>query len=254
VLPRALEPSHEQPVSARDPSSPFASRGLLVISPHLDDAALSCGELIAAHPGARVLSVFAGVPRARGLLTEWDQASGFRSSAQAMRARRAEDRAALAALEARPRWLEFLDAQYGATPGVAQLARALAPQLRRRGAAAILFPLGLFHSDHRLAADAALSLFQRDPQPHWYAYEDALYRRVPGALQARLAALARLRIELTPAPFAFRAAAAKRRALRCYASQLRALATPGRPGHADALAPERYWQVRVQARRHGRRS
>jgi hypothetical protein len=35
----------------------------------------------------------------------------------------------------------------------------------------------------------------------------------------------------------------KRQAVACYASQLRALATPGRPGHSDALKGERYWEL-----------
>lgn len=35
---------------------------LLVVSPHLDDAVLSCGCWLASRPGAAVVTVFAGRP------------------------------------------------------------------------------------------------------------------------------------------------------------------------------------------------
>ena len=69
-----------------------------------------------------------------------------------------------------------------------------------------------------------------------------MYRRVPGALDDRLALLTSAGISITR--FGTEVAPPdKPRALACYASQLRALGTPGRPGHADALAPERYWAL-----------
>jgi hypothetical protein len=75
-------------------------------------------------------------------------------------------------------------------------------------------------------------------------YADALYRRLPGLIDERLRTLTSRGWAARPVPLAPRAAcAATRRALQCYASQLRALATPGRPGIADALAEETYWAV-----------
>jgi LmbE family N-acetylglucosaminyl deacetylase len=38
---------------------------IVVLSPHLDDAVLSCGVLLAANGGARVVTVFAGMPTDR---------------------------------------------------------------------------------------------------------------------------------------------------------------------------------------------
>ena len=98
---------------------------MLVISPHLDDAVLSCGALLAAHRGAVVATVFAGVPRDPRQRTEWDARSGFADAAEALAARRAEDAAALAELGAAPRWLDFRDDQYGDPERVDELAAAL---------------------------------------------------------------------------------------------------------------------------------
>jgi len=55
---------------------------LTVISPHLDDAVFGAGELIAAHPGAIVITAFAGIPSGDGL-TGWDRDCGFRGSREA---------------------------------------------------------------------------------------------------------------------------------------------------------------------------
>ena len=55
---------------------------MLVISPHLDDAVLSCGALLAAHRGAVVATVFAGVPRDPRQRTEWDARSGVADAAE----------------------------------------------------------------------------------------------------------------------------------------------------------------------------
>jgi LmbE family N-acetylglucosaminyl deacetylase len=50
---------------------------LLVISPHLDDAVFSCGQLLEVHPGATVVTIFAGRPPPGTPLTDWDSAAGF---------------------------------------------------------------------------------------------------------------------------------------------------------------------------------
>lgn len=214
---------------------------LAVVSPHCDDAVFGCSALIAAHPGAVVVTCFAGAPPAGAPLTEWDRAAGFRPGDDVMGRRREEDRAALAHTGARPAWLDFPDAQYGGSPALDTLAAALERALDAAAPDVVAIPLGLFHSDHVLAHEAALRVRARRGGWTWLAYADALYRRLPRLLAARLAALGRAGID--PVPFAPRAAGdadRKARAVRCYASQLRALATPGRPGIADTLAPETY--------------
>jgi LmbE family N-acetylglucosaminyl deacetylase len=123
---------------------------MIVVSPHFDDGVFGCGALLAAHPGSRVVTVFAGLPRERGQRTEWDERSGFADAEQAVTQRRREDRRALALLKAHGLWLDFADAQYGASPGVDEVAAVLRELLRPLAPATLLYPLGLFHSDHLL--------------------------------------------------------------------------------------------------------
>ena len=226
------------------PALPTLHR-LLVVSPHLDDGVFSCGQLLAAHPGSHVLTVFAGVPPPEVALTEWDAQCGFDSSEQAMASRHHEDREALARLGARPVWLSFLDSQYGRTPAATEIEAALRPAVEALAPDAVLLPMGLFHSDHALVHDACLRLMRRGTTELWLAYEDALYRRMPGLLQQRLAALGKAGICATPAtPARTGALSAKQRAVQAYASQLRAF---GPSGHADTEAPERLWQLSLPA-------
>lgn len=249
---------------------------MLVISPHLDDAAFGCGELIAATPESLVVTLFAGIPSDTGLRTEWDCASGFSSAQQAMAARRREDRAALERLGARGVWLAFLDAQYGDRTPPDQLAGRLTDVVRSVAPERILLPAGLFHADHVAAHEAALEAMRalyRTPVDtgvsgmpaarwrgaDWLMYEDACYRRLPGLLQRRLATLLAAGITATPvrpgpggrdafleqgdATSVQEARMRKEAALQCYASQLRALGSSGRPGVSDLHAPERYWRL-----------
>jgi len=214
---------------------------LTVISTHLDDAVFGAGELIAAHPGAVVITAFAGIP-ARDELTGWDRDCGFAGARQAMFTRRREDAEALALLRATPCWLDFCDVQYAPSPDYADIRAALARELERHDSDVVAFPLGLFHSDHQLVSRATLELI--DAQRIWLAYEEALYRRIPRAVDDRLAELARAGITigkitaLTP-----NSPVLKTRAVLCYASQLRGLGRPGRPGQGDLAEPERYWRL-----------
>lgn len=222
----------------------------LVLSPHLDDAVFACGQLLALlsclRP-VRVTTVFAGRPQSGATHTEWDRAGGFAPGDDVVAARREEDRRALIQLGAVPTWLPFLDSQYGSTPTARQVASSLARQLCRWRPALVFFPLGLFHSDHHLVRDAVLILLRRGTAKaaQWLAYEDALYRSIPGL---RDAAVARLRRGgWMPQSVAYAGSARsrqrKRAAVACYVSQLRALATPGRLGHRDAYAAEAYWHL-----------
>ena len=219
---------------------------LLVISPHLDDGVFSCAAWLAAQRKTAVATVFAGPPPC-GLLTDWDRRCGFDSSTDARRTRIAEDDVALATLGARPIRLPFLDAQYGRPAPRERIADALTRIAVAYRAAAVMVPLGLFHSDHVLTSNAGVEAMARLPYCTWFAYEDALYRRIDGAVDARLAQLHEMGVAVhparaaqTPRDAAARCAALKRRAVRCYASQLPALA-----GHEldDLSAPERFWRL-----------
>jgi LmbE family N-acetylglucosaminyl deacetylase len=217
----------------------------LLISPHLDDAVFGCGQWLSAHPGTRVATVFAGLPADGGLRTDWDARCGLASAREAVLARREEDRAALALLGCEPRWLDFGDSQYGVTPAVEAVAEALSALLARQGEdEAFVFPLGLFHADHRLVHEACMAAWRRHPRPA-LLYEDALYRGIPRLLQQRLAELLQQGLELTPAKEPpGDAATLKARAVQCYASQLRAFG-PG--GYDDTARPERRWRIETEA-------
>jgi len=214
---------------------------LTVISPHLDDAVFGAGELIAAHPGAVVITAFAGIPPG-DVLTAWDRDCGFSGSRQAMFTRRREDTEALAQLRATPCWLDFCEKQYAPPPDESAIRAALAGELERHDSDMVAFPLGLGHGDNQLVSRVAVQLL--DGERIWLAYEDALYRRLPQAVEARLAELAQSGITigkitaLTP-----NSPALKNRAVLCYASQLRGLGKPGGPGQGDLAEPERYWRL-----------
>ncbi|WP_034410396.1 PIG-L deacetylase family protein [Derxia gummosa] len=220
---------------------------LLVVSPHFDDGVFGAGLLMAARPGACLLTVFGGTPGDGALLTEWDAHSGFTGAADAMAARQIEDRAAAALLGAEPRPLDFLDAQYGAPPREATIAAAIARVIDADPAIRLIaFPLGLFHADHRRVREACLGLLDGWPGLDWLAYEDALYRRIDGAVQDTLAELGARGLALLPVwPLATSALAGalarKRVAARAYRSQIGALALTDL---ADLDAPDRYWLIR----------
>jgi LmbE family N-acetylglucosaminyl deacetylase len=219
---------------------------LLVISPHLDDAVFGCGDLIAAHPGSTVATVFAGAPEKFRGLTEWDAICGFLSAREAVLARRAEDRTALGVLAAQPVWLPFADAQYGETPRSVEITRALRGVLKQTPCDTVVFPLGLFHSDHRLAHGASLALMREGFGVRWLCYEDTFYRCIPGLVRERVDRLAHGHRIAEPLLNSAGLTSAKRAAVYCYASQLRALSSAGRPGHLDALTAERYWPLALE--------
>ncbi len=216
---------------------------LLLISPHLDDAVLSCGELIASRPGTTVATLFAGRPPAYGTPTRWDRDAGFGAGDDVIAARREEDRAALQILDATPLWLDFVDDQYAVPVGMSALVGALCHAIEALRPEAVAFPAGLFHADHRRAHDAALIALSRFTGLEWDLYEDALYRRMDGLLAARLKLLEA--VGLAPrrvnCPIAASAIHRKRRAVACYRSQLKALGA--RRGHGDAFAAEGYWRI-----------
>jgi LmbE family N-acetylglucosaminyl deacetylase len=106
---------------------------LVVIAPHLDDAALSLGAAIsrATRCGVRVevLTVFAGDVHSSEGASPHDRASGFAAAGQAAAVRRQEDLEACAHLGAVPVWLPFDDGLYEGTPGDEELAEAVAQSL-----------------------------------------------------------------------------------------------------------------------------
>jgi LmbE family N-acetylglucosaminyl deacetylase len=217
---------------------------LLVVSPHLDDAVFSCAEMIALHAGTLVVTVFSGAPTGFEQLTVWDAASGFLNAEEAVSQRKQEDYAALHLLSALPLWLDFFDSQYNATPSLLAVSSALQEVLQEHRPESILFPAGLFHSDHLLVHQAMLALRHGHLEKNWMMYEDALYRRITGLLQKRLAELLEAGINATPVPIDDKDVQhLKQQAVHCYASQLQAMSRTVAEGNADAFLSGRYWRL-----------
>lgn len=235
-----MRESHEE----RESIESATAQPVVVISPHLDDAVLGCGQLLAMHPGSVAITALAGPPARYETVTVWDAAAGFGPGDDVIAARRAEDRAALAILHARPIWLDFLDDQYGDSPSVARLARGLERAITATGLTTIYIPLGFFHNDHTLTHAAMLRVRGRHPSFAWFGYEEPNYRLVPRLQSERLRALRAAGITATPAGLSSDAGRdAKRAAVAEYRSQLRALTAPGMPGMMDVFAAERYWRL-----------
>ncbi|ODV44256.1 hypothetical protein AWV79_09795 [Cupriavidus sp. UYMMa02A] len=237
-----------------------APERMTVLSPHLDDAIFSCGCLIAAGRNANVLTVFAGLPSPEAALPEWDRAAGFGSAREAVLSRRHEDARALGQLGGHPLWLDLLDSQYLRSYTVEAIAARIEACQVLRESRTVVAPMGLFHSDHILAHAASLLLCwpalvmeggrdAEDPaaEPQrWLFYEDAIYRRLPGLVQSRLAAWQAEGLVATPvhfatAPFLPR----KMEAVNAYASQLPLFSAEQ---IADIGAPERYWSLTFAGR------
>jgi LmbE family N-acetylglucosaminyl deacetylase len=217
---------------------PLINRSALVaISPHLDDVALGCADLVAGYPGALVVTVVAGRPGPHDL-TDWDGRCGFAWGDDVMGARRQEDDLALRQLGAIPVWLDFLDRQYAAdwsSPDPDRVAGAIRPLLDDAGVVAS--PLGLLHPDHVAVAAGCFDVARSLPSLEWIIYEDAIYRATRGA---RKEAIAKLKAQgFSLEPFEVARTDRKRAAIDCYTSQLKGLGKLVQ----DAYKPERYWTL-----------
>ena len=224
-----------------------------VVSPHLDDAALSCSLLLAANPGSYVTTVFAAGPPSVRPLTRWDRgAKYFTEGADVTGVRRGEDISATALLRATAIHLSYWDRQYRnecyGYRGLAdeELPGAIAATLASRrppaSATAWVIPLGLGHPDHRLVAEAGLILAGREPGDI-FLYEELPYAAEDvseGAARKRYFAERGFELEddVTVGIAADRAL--KAAVLRCHASQRRTLRGRIRVATRN---PERVWKI-----------
>jgi len=136
--------------------SRFSSMNV-VLSPHLDDAVLSCWHLLGGGRDVSVVNVFTGSPDSPGDYW-WDQLTGATDSVVRMRERIDEDRQALSLAGLRPVNLGFLDHQYRPdgepTAAVVERLRAQIP-----AGATVYAPAALSeHPDHMIVRSAALEL------------------------------------------------------------------------------------------------
>ena len=245
--------------------TPSELERIVIVSPHLDDAVLGCSHLMSAHPGVTVVTVFAGRPDAYPLPMErWDSLCGFVDGDEVHAARRAEDAAALAVLDASPVWLDFVEHSYlprADWTHPEDVVDTLVSTIEALDATAVFVPFGLANPDHdcthdaamlardRLAEDAARdAIAQGSIGPEsiaWFCYEDMGYKHIPGLLAWRIARL--FRRGLWPTPAAVPAdpdPARKQASVDCYLSQLRALEAEWRVSDKLAApAPEQHWRL-----------
>jgi LmbE family N-acetylglucosaminyl deacetylase len=218
-----------------------------VVSPHLDDGVLSCGEMIGRLDDCVVLTVFAASPTSWDVHRLWDNdICGFADGTDVVAARLREDDAALTRLGASAARLGFLDEQYrepATSPSEEEVGDHIAATLEQIGATIALMPLGIGHNDHRLTAAGCRRAALRPSGLRWLVYLDLPYGYEPeifgaGAVDVALDSLSPMvptAIELGGGI----GAEAKEEALARYPSQMRGLG--GR--RSAAMKPERYWSL-----------
>ncbi len=212
---------------------------VLIITPHLGDAVLGCGGLLASNPGAVVVTVFAGIPGEAYVVPEWDATCGFSSPRQAVTVRRREERRALELLDAEPCWLSCPESQYRRKVTLEDVVLRLSRAIRRHRAETIAVPLGLLPGDHSLACEAALRLMgSRDAQ--WLLYDDSLPCAAAAGLEDRLARFPATPLELPRDEYR---AYLKRRAAESYESLTRGFLRAGRDLRSCLQLEERYWRL-----------
>ena len=239
------------------------------MSPHLDDAALSCAALLARNVPVDVLTVFAGEPDPprQG---PWDRECGFASSAESVPARRAEERSAFAGTPHRLAFMDLLEGQYvdwrrttdeadvlreellrwtGANRGgtVAlpagagrRLGRIRAGLARRLGWSTGLEP----HPDHLFVRDVALDVVAEVGDVLPLLYEELPYALGGGGgREARAAAAASGRRAVELVAEVDRTAKAAR--IAAYPTQVPHLTVDGTRLDVATNLPthERYWQL-----------
>lgn len=153
----------------------------VILSPHFDDAVLSCWHLLEGGGDVTVVNVFSGSPPAGTPVPVWDRLTGADDPVTRMDERRAEDRRALALAGRRSVDLGLLDRQYDSsarsTPSlVTRLEALLTP------GAVVHAPAGIGrHPDHETVRAAALELARHGRRVLVYAdLPHAIPRGWPG--------------------------------------------------------------------------
>ncbi len=222
---------------------------IVIVSPHLDDAVLSCARLMVRHPGCTVVTVFAGnPPKYPDPMRVWDVQSGFAPGDDVMEARRKEDHAALTVLDATPVHLDFVEYTYneGDVPVRPEvIAPVLREALRSLAPSVVLAPFGLANPDHDVVHRACMLARDDTTDVAWWCYEDNGYKHIPGMLAWRVSTLFRRNVWPTPVcPPVDGSNERKMAAVNCYSSQLLALEDDWNIGaKLAAPAPEQYWRL-----------
>jgi LmbE family N-acetylglucosaminyl deacetylase len=159
---------------------------IVILSPHFDDAVLSCWSVLTGPADVEVLNVFTGAPARPTDLTEAELLTGADDALARARERADEDRAALAVAGVRARNVGLLDhphwaagrrlARWRTGHRLRELREAIGRHLDRRARLYVPAALG-GHPDHvlvrelgcRLLRDGGSVSFYAD-QPYCYVY------------------------------------------------------------------------------------
>jgi LmbE family N-acetylglucosaminyl deacetylase len=222
------------------------SRPVIVISPHLDDAVLSCALFLDASPGATVVTVMAGAP---DVFHEGynSMSTGEPYAPDAVNKRRDEDTCALTLLSAENLWLGFHDKDYlddYRTSENKQLIReSIKNMLDDRRPGAVLAPLGLIHADHLVVSNACLEL-AINSEYEWYFYMDLPYGYAKSRPVPRRIENLATKVNLDALELFSGEPRIKRKAMRLYESQYGILRRSHRRGFRTSMrGPEQYWKI-----------
>lgn len=151
--------------------------GIVAISAHLDDAALSASASLAGRD-ATVLTVFAGMPPPEVELSFWDAYTGATNSKDRQIERLAEDAEVMRLMSAQGRYLDELDSQYRPSaepPDLDRVAGAIAGYFNGDSTEAWIPAAIGGHPDHIFARDAALRAALIAGLPEIVLYADYPY-------------------------------------------------------------------------------
>ena len=230
---------------------------LLILSPHLDDAVLSCFALLAREEPADVVTVFTGAPDPP-VTTPWVAQTGFADSTASMAARLLEDEAAFAGLPHRRSQLGLLDLDFAAAPRPSADREAIVEAVREWSRASaggvVAAPAGagrrrrrrlrsgdvLLHPDHLFVRDAALAAARSSEEITLLLYEE-----LPYAFDVRADAAVRRAARGAIVMTASVDREEKARRVSAYSSQLAHISPPGHSlGDPGSIPPaERYWRL-----------
>ncbi len=145
----------------------------LYLSPHPDDAILSCGGRIISEPGSKtVVNIFSGVYEGQ---TDWDKLCGL--TGRPMKARMEEDKKILQEVNVVSIYLDFYDrafydhlSQKEPEERSEKVKRKLSEVINKLSPKRVFCPYGIDHPDHKLTAKIGEKVL-KDP----IYYEDLPY-------------------------------------------------------------------------------
>lgn len=147
---------------------------VVCFSPHLDDLLFSAGEyLTRLNEEVQVVTVFAGIPENKKVITAYDVKSGYETSEKTMIARRQEDIEAWGHFKIKPEHLNFTDSQYGQDNDRIAMREVMRDYIDDD--ITVLCPLGLLHPDHIMVRELVVEMY-KEMDFNLKFYEELPYR------------------------------------------------------------------------------